>query len=55
MKWMKKELETVRGSIAKVTRTYNFSFAEAEDDEQRDKLIKKFMQQVFGYDPTNKQ
>ncbi len=55
MKWMKKELETVRGSIAKVTRTYNYSFAEAEDDEQRDKLIKKFMQQVFGYDPTNKQ
>ena len=55
MKWMKRELDVVRGGIAKVTRTYNYSFAEAEDDDQRDKLIKKFMIQVFGYDPTNNQ
>jgi len=46
--WMKKEADEVRRKIAAVTRTYNYSFAETETDEQRDALIEKFIKQVFG-------
>jgi len=55
IKWMKRELEKIRAEVAAVTRTYNYSFAETETDDDRDKLIKKFMIQVFGHDPTNNQ
>lgn len=52
--WMKKEAESVRKEIAAVTRTYNYSFAEAETDEQKDILIKRFIKQVFGYTVPDK-
>ena len=55
IRWMKKESEKVRAQIAAVTRTYNYSFAEAETEIVKDNLIRKFMTQVFGYDPTNNQ
>jgi len=54
IKWMKTEIDLVRSEIAAITRTYNYSFAEAETEEQKDNLIRKFMTQVFGFDPTNK-
>ena len=54
IRWMKIELDSVRSSTAAITRTYNYSFAEAETEEQKDNLVRKFMTQVFGFDPTNK-
>jgi len=53
VRWMKKELEVVRSTIGSQMRTYNYMFAEAEDDASRSNIIKEFMKQVFGYDPTN--
>ncbi len=53
--WMKREVESVRSDIAAVTRTYNYSFAEAETEEQKDNLIRKFMNQVFGHNSIIKQ
>ena len=53
IKWMKKEIEKIRSATAAVTRTYNYSFAEAETEQEKDNLIRKFMTQVFGYDPTS--
>ena len=53
VRWMNKELEVVRGAIGDAMRTYNYMFAEAEEDAAKNNIIKEFMKQVFGYDPTN--
>jgi len=45
--WMKKELQTVSENITKTTSSYNYMFAECDDDECRDEVIRRFMQQLF--------
>jgi len=50
IRWMKKELEAVRGTIGDHMRTYNYMFAEADTDEAKDKLIRQFIQQLFQID-----
>ena len=48
IRWMKKEQEIVRQKIGKQMRSYNYMFAETESDEDKDNLIKQFIQQLFG-------
>tara|TARA_R110000824_G_scaffold92217_2_gene223846 strand:+ start:3208 stop:3891 length:684 start_codon:yes stop_codon:yes gene_type:complete len=50
IRWMKRELETVRTSIGEQMRTYNYMFAEADSEEARDDLMKQFIQQLFQID-----
>tara|TARA_R110000824_G_scaffold70902_3_gene181757 strand:+ start:1242 stop:2003 length:762 start_codon:yes stop_codon:yes gene_type:complete len=47
-RWLKKEMKDIRGQLGKRQMTYNYMFAEAETDEQRDLLVRKFMNQLFG-------
>lgn len=47
-RWLKKEMKVIRTQLGKKQMTYNYMFAEAETDEQRDILIRKFMNQIFG-------
>ncbi len=47
IRWMKKEVELVRGKIGGEMRSYNYLFAETDSDEARDNLIKQFIQQLF--------
>ena len=46
-RWMKRELETVNKKIDKETKTYNYMFADAESDDERDRLMKGFIEQLF--------
>ena len=48
IRWMKKEIKLLKEAIAHQKTTYNYSFSEAESDEQRDEIIRKFVQQLFG-------
>jgi len=47
IRWMNKETDTVAQEINKQKNTYNYCFTEAETDEDRDILIRKFLQQLF--------
>ena len=46
-RWMKKQIGLVESSIAKEKSTYNYLFSEAETEEEKDNLIKKFLFQLF--------
>lgn len=46
-RWMKRESSLIEQSIAKEKTTYNYLFSEAETEEERDMLIKKFLFQLF--------
>ena len=46
-RWMKRESQRIVALVDKEKNTYNYGFAEAETDEQREQLIKKFMFQLF--------
>jgi len=48
IRWMKKETEILKQQIAKEKSTYNYVFADCETDEEKSKLIKNFLSQVFG-------
>lgn len=48
IRWMKKEIQKLNESVRKSKDTYNYLFAECETDEDRDRLIKRFMHQIFG-------
>ena len=48
IRWMKKEIKFLKEAIARQKTTCNYSFSEAESDEQRDEVIRKFIQQLFG-------
>lgn len=50
VRWMKRENAVIEQEINKQKSTYNFIFSEAETDEERDRLIKSFVQQVFQLD-----
>ena len=47
IRWMKKEVEMVRKMTAQSTRSYNYVFAECETDEDKDKVMRQFIQQLF--------
>tara|TARA_Y100000592_G_scaffold98839_1_gene173031 strand:- start:1372 stop:2076 length:705 start_codon:yes stop_codon:yes gene_type:complete len=46
-RWMKRESERIVGVVDKEKNTYNFSFSQAETEEEKIALIKKFIYQVF--------
>lgn len=46
-RWMKREVSLIEQSISKEKTTYNYIFSEAESDEARDAIIKKFLFQLF--------
>tara|TARA_R100001509_G_scaffold165145_1_gene145437 strand:- start:1040 stop:1744 length:705 start_codon:yes stop_codon:yes gene_type:complete len=46
-RWMKKETTMLQQMIANQKNTYNYCFAETETDQEKDMLIKKFLQQLF--------
>lgn len=46
--WMKEEIEIVRSKVAEATCSYNYMFAECDTDEARDRLIHRFLTQLFG-------
>ncbi len=48
IKWMKKEIVAVNGLISGVKNTYNYLFAECDEDEERDNIIRRFIHQVHG-------
>ena len=48
IRWMKKELRSLSGSLKKEKDTYNYLFSECETDEEKDKIVKRFMHQIFG-------
>ena len=48
IKWMKKEIFAVNALIKGAQQTYNYLFAECDEDEDRDNVIRNFMRQVHG-------
>jgi len=47
VRWMKRESEDLFHTIEGIKNTYNYSFGVAETDEERENLIRKFLQQLF--------
>ena len=47
-RWMKKEIQHAQDQLAAQKRTYNYLFAAAETDEERDNVIRQFVRQLFG-------
>ena len=47
IRWMQRESEKVVQQVDSEKNTYNFCFSQAETDEERTTLIKKFMYQLF--------
>jgi hypothetical protein len=47
IRWMKRESEKVVNTVDSQKNTYNFSFSQAETEEEREEIIKKFLYQVF--------
>ena len=46
--WMKRKIDTLESKLDSKKATYNYLFAECEEDEEKDILIKKFIKQLFG-------
>jgi len=46
-RWMKRETEKIQGTIAQKKNTYSYGFAEAETEEEKELLIRKFIFQLF--------
>ncbi len=49
-RWMKAEVAALQRQIATEKNTYNYAFSEAETNDQRDQVIRKFIKQLFGID-----
>jgi len=47
-RWMKKEIQKARDELAAQKRTYNYLFAAADTDAERDNVIRQFVRQLFG-------
>ena len=47
-RWMKREADRLRGVIIKEKNNYNYGFSECDTDEEKKRLIKKFIFQLFG-------
>lgn len=46
-RWMKREVTKLEGKVHHEKKTYNYLFAEAETDEERDQIIRQFLKQLF--------
>ena len=46
---MRKEAKAVDQKIADEKGTYNYLFGETETDDERDKLMKTFLKQVYDF------
>ncbi len=46
-RWMKRETEKIQGLISQKKNTYSYGFAEAETEEEKELLIRKFIFQLF--------
>ena len=51
LRWFKKDRDKMVNEINKVKGTYNYSFAECENDEQRNALVEKFLWHLFRFKP----
>lgn len=49
IKWFRKEREQLNSEIRQIKGTYNYKFAECENDDERDALMKSFIKQVFRF------
>ena len=47
-RWMKRQVVLLRAEVEAQRGTYNYVFAQAETDEQRDNIVRQFTQQLFG-------
>lgn len=47
-RWMKREISRIEQLVRQQKSTYNYKFADAETDDQRDILIQQFLYQLFG-------
>jgi hypothetical protein len=47
-RWMKRQTQEVRAEVETQRSTYNYVFAQAETDEQKDNIVRQFVQQLFG-------
>jgi len=47
-RWMKRQAQEVRAEVETQRSTYNYVFAQAETDEQKDNIVRQFVQQLFG-------
>jgi len=47
-RWMKREIGRLEQLVRNQKSTYNYKFADAETDAERDTLIKQFLHQLFG-------
>ena len=46
-RWMKKEAQSVSLQIDSTKNTYNYTFGIAETEQEKENLIRKFLQQLF--------
>ena len=46
-RWMKRETQKIQGLISQKKNTYSYGFAEAETEEEKELLIRKFIFQLF--------
>ena len=47
-RWMKKEINKIRVHIKKQKTTYNYGFSECETSAEQDRLVKRFIYELFG-------
>ena len=47
-RWMKRKVQELRGDVETQRNTFNYVFAQAETDEQKDSIVRQFVQQLFG-------
>lgn len=47
-RWMKSQVASINTQIEQEKKTYNYIFSEAETDEDRDNVIRQFVQQLFA-------
>ena len=48
IRWMKKEIEMLKSQVDQQKQTYNYAFTECETESEKDRLVKKFMKQLFN-------
>ena len=46
-RWMSRESDNVASEVERLKNTYNYCFGVAETEEQKENLIRKFLQQLF--------
>ncbi len=48
IRWMKSEIEMLKSQVEQQKQTYNYAFTECETEAEKDRLVKKFMKQLFN-------